>query len=134
LSESLKVLADRVKDLEAKIAKLENEIAEIKKIVSEMSQVENITIDDIKNAVYVLEQFERQYRRWISLKKRIGMLEGSGRFPTTFEGMVGAILKQTMSAQQPVSREEGEEEETEIEKLPSHVRETVYKLRKLRRR
>lgn len=130
MSEALKVLADKVKELENKVAKLENEIAEVKKIVSEMSQVENITIEDIKNAVYVLEQFERQYRRWLGLKRKMGMLSGTGRFPTSLEGWVNLVMSQTMSK----GKEEEEEEEEEIEKLPSHVRETVYKLRKLKRR
>jgi len=119
-----------VKDLSERVSKLEDRLKKIEHEIKQICSVDEITLEDVKNAITILERFERYYRRWDRLKSKLGGGKGLGVISPTPEGLLKLGLQFT-KAQQPAGETE---EEIVEEEIPEDVRQTVFKLRNLKKK
>jgi len=127
---SIEELKAQIERINERLCRLESKVQQIEKMVKEAGEEAEITLEDVRNAIVILEKFERNYRRMVRLQKRISSTQG---LPKGFPSF-GSFLQMAMSQQQSATVSNVDEEEEEEEELPESVKRTIQKLRQMRKK
>jgi len=127
---SIEELKAQIEKINERLSRLESKVHQIEKMVKEATEETQITLEDVRNAIVILEKFERNYKRMVRLQKRISSTQGLPKGYPSF----GSLLQMFMSQRQQATMTNVDEEEEEEEELPENVKKTIQKLRQMRKK